>query len=127
MPGEFANRIAELRLFPPPMIRTWPLALPILACLVTAPAGADPWIAPGDARLRHDLQLLSNAGIVRAPLTAWPVPWAEVARDVQSARMTSNGPAYVDAALARVRAAAADATTVGVPPGMCASPDRRNR
>jgi hypothetical protein len=84
MPGEFANRIAELRLFLPPMIRTLPLALPLLASLVAARAAADPWIAPGDARLRHDLQLLSDAGIVHAPLTAWPVPWAEVVRDVQS-------------------------------------------
>jgi hypothetical protein len=115
MPGEFANRIAELRLFLPPMIRTLPLVLPLLASLVSARAAADPWIAPGDARLRHDLQLLSDAGIVRAPLTAWPVPWAEVARDVQSVSADIKRPAYVDAALARVRAAARDATTVGVP------------
>lgn len=114
MPGEFANRIAELRLFSPPIIRTLPLALPLLACLAAAPAGADPWIAPGDARLRHDLQLLSDAGIVHAPLTAWPVPWAEVARDVRSVSDDPGRPAWMAAALARVRSAAADATGVGV-------------
>lgn len=115
MPGEFANRIAELRLFLPQVIRTLPLALPLLACIYAARASSDPWIAPGDARLRHDLQLLSDAGIVRAPLTAWPVPWAEVARDVQSVPNDVRRPEYVDAALARVRAAARDATTVGIP------------
>lgn len=86
----------------------------MLACLAAAPVAADPWIAPGDARLRHDLQLLADAGIVRAPLTAWPVSWAEVARDLRSAADDPARPAYVDAALARVRAAAKDATTVGV-------------
>lgn len=115
MPGEFANRIAELRLFLPPMIRALPLALPLMACLIVEPATADPWIAPGDARLRHDLQLLSDAGIVHAPLTAWPVPWAEVSRDVQSVSDDIQRPAYIDAALARVRAAARSATMVGVP------------
>jgi len=78
------------------------------------PAAADPWLAPGDARLRHDLQLLSDAGIVHAPLTAWPVSWAEVARDVRSAGDDRERPAHIDAALARVRAAAAEATQVGV-------------
>lgn len=115
MPGEFSNRIAELRLFPLPMIRTLPLALPLMACLIGQSATADPWIAPGDARLRHDLQLLADAGIVHAPLTAWPVSWAEVARDVRSAPDDVERPAYVDAALARVQAAARVATTVGVP------------
>ena len=55
-------------------ITAWTLSL------VAAQAFAEPWLAPGDARLRHDLALLADAGIVRAPLTAWPVSWAEVAR-----------------------------------------------
>ncbi len=113
MPGEFVNRIAELRLFSPPKIRAWPLALPLLACLVAAPVEADPWIAPGDARLRHDLQLLSDAGIVHAPLTAWPVSWGEVARDVRNVADDPGRPAWLGAALQRVRAAAADATRIG--------------
>ncbi len=82
---------------------------------LTAPAlSADPWLAPGDARLRHDLQLLSDAGIVHAPLTAWPVSWAEVARDVRSAGDARERPVHIAAALARVRAAAAEATRVGI-------------
>jgi hypothetical protein len=86
----------------------------LLSSLVAGAVSADPWIAPGDGRLRHDLQLLANAGIVHAPLTAWPVSWAEVARDVRAADDERERPPHINAALARVRAAATEATRVGV-------------
>ena len=77
-------------------------------------ASADPWVLPGDARLRHDLQLLSDAGLVKAPLSSWPVSWGEVSRDVSADReAAARLPAYLAAALARVRAAAAEATRTG--------------
>ena len=86
-----------------------------VAFLLAVPAAsADPWLGPGDARLRHDLQLLSDSGLIRAPLSAWPVSWAEVARDVRRNRDDSELPPHVDAALARVRAAADEATGIGV-------------
>ncbi len=87
----------------------------VLICmsLTPLPAAADPWIAPGDARLRHDLQLLSDAGIVRAPLSAWPVSWGEVARDLRAADVTVERPPHVEVALARARAAAAEASRIG--------------
>ncbi len=78
--------------------------------LAAAQAFADPWIEPGDVRLRHDLALLADAGIVGAPLTAWPVSWAEVARDVDRVRLEPGQPAWLAAPLARVQAAARDAT-----------------
>ncbi len=83
------------------------------ALIVATAAFADPWIAPGDAQLRHDLELLADAGLVRAPLTAWPVSWAEVERDVGRARMDSSRPPWLSAALARVRATAHGAARVG--------------
>jgi hypothetical protein len=76
-----------------------------LLSLAAAPALADPWIAPGDSSLRHDLELLADAGLVRAPLTAWPVSWAEVKRDVNRAPVDPWREAWLEAALARVRAA----------------------
>src|SRR5688500_6511393 len=89
-------------------------ALPAwMLTLATAQAVADPWIAPGDARLRHDLALLADAGIVRAPLTAWPVSWAEVARDVGGRTSRPDQPAWLLAALARVQAAAGVASRTG--------------
>ena len=81
--------------------------------LAAAQAFADPWIAPGDARLRHDLELLADAGIVRAPLTAWPVSWAEVARDVGGKTPEAGQPAWLAAALARVQSAAGVASRTG--------------
>jgi hypothetical protein len=78
--------------------------------LATAPAFADPWIEPGDTRLRHDLALLADAGIIAVPLTAWPVSWAEVARDVDRVRLERGQPAWLAAPLARVQAAARNAT-----------------
>ena len=85
--------------------------------LAAAQASADPWIAPGDARLRHDLVLLADAGIVKAPLTAWPVSWAEVARDVAGRSPEPGQTAWLAAALARVQAAASAAQSTGHPLG----------
>jgi hypothetical protein len=86
-------------------------ALALGGCLAGT-ARAEPWLEPGDARLRHDLQLLADSGLLRAPLSAWPVSWPEVARDIRDVRGDKR-PMHVEAALARVRRAAGDATAVG--------------
>ncbi len=93
-------------------------ALRLFACvslgqLLATSAAADPWLAPGDPVLRHDLQLLADAGLVRAPLTAWPVSWAEIARDVGGVTLDSRRPAWLAAALERVRSEAHRATRTG--------------
>jgi hypothetical protein len=82
----------------------------VAACLVALaatpqPAFADPWAAPGDARLRHDLQLLADAGIVRAPLTAWPVSWGEIARDLAAVPDAASLPPHLARAFTRVKRA----------------------
>ncbi|MGH8244709.1 MAG: hypothetical protein ACRETY_15320, partial [Steroidobacteraceae bacterium] len=70
-------------------------ALSACALLLAAgAAAADPWIEPGDAGLRHDLQLLADAGILDAPLTAWPVSWPEVARDVERVTLDPAKPEW---------------------------------
>jgi hypothetical protein len=83
-----------------------------LACIVAGTAEAGPWAEPGDARLRHDLQLLADAGVVHAPLSVWPVSWPEIARDIRDLR-GERQPPHLAAALARVRRAAAEATRLG--------------
>ncbi len=85
----------------------------VLCCVSAGPAHADPWLGPGDGELRHDLQLLSDAGIVHAPLVTWPVSWAEVSRDLRSAGNDPARPLHIAVALARVRAAARQATDAG--------------
>src|SRR5947207_15493626 len=57
----------------------------LLGAIACAPVQADPWLAPGDEGLRSDIQLLADAGILRGPVTTWPLSWPDIARDVQAA------------------------------------------
>ena len=63
-----------------------------LSMLAATPAIADPWLGPGDTSLRHDLNLLSDAGIVSAPLSTWPVSWPEISRDVSRSPSAASCP-----------------------------------
>lgn len=72
---------------------------------------ADPWLEPGDLTMRHDLQLLSDAGIVKSPITTWPISWPDILRDV-SDEAIQQSPA-LDDALGRVRRAARAASQQG--------------
>ena len=90
--------------------RTWLLAL--LAPGVVGLAQADPWLAPGDAGLRSDIQLLADAGILRGPVTTWPLSWPDIARDVQAAN-ESDFDDSTAAALTRVRRLSREASSNG--------------
>jgi hypothetical protein len=81
---------------------------PLLAAIaLLAPqfASADPWIPPLDARLRHDIQLLADEGVILAPVTSWPMSWPTVARAVLSVESVKYDPA-VALAIERLRAEA---------------------
>jgi hypothetical protein len=71
-------------------------------------AGADPWLEPGDAALRHDIQWLADEGILAAPTTTWPFAREELARAVRAVddRQAAALPAGLSEALERVRRAA---------------------
>lgn len=88
-------------------VRGWLRALAAAMPLVSAPAAADPWLAPGDLVLRHDIQLLADAGILDVPVNTWPITWASVARELDGYQAGQEGevpgPAVV-AALERVKA-----------------------
>jgi hypothetical protein len=86
-----------------------------LACaLAAAPALAGPWLAPGDETLRHDLQVLADAGVLRGPVTTWPVSWPDVARDVLDPRAEDlEASPVVGASLLRVQRAARQAARDG--------------
>ena len=51
-----------------------------LSLLVVCPADAE-LLLPGDARMRHDIQLLADAGIIDAPITGWPIFFTDFAID----------------------------------------------
>src|SRR5690606_15143364 len=63
---------------------------------------AGPWADAGDRQLRSDIELLAQHGLIRGPITTWPLPWKQI-----NARLTlDNGrplPPHVASALARVR------------------------
>ena len=88
----------------------------ILACVIASfamtEARADPWLAPGDEGLRSDIQLLADAGILRGPITTWPISWPDLARDVLAAEDRGLDRGTSDA-LARVRQLARQASSNG--------------
>jgi len=40
---------------------------------------AEPWIAPGDLQVRHDIQLLADSGLIDLPVTYWPIATSDLA------------------------------------------------
>jgi Capsule assembly protein Wzi len=84
------------------LIRTACVALGLVASFAMRTAAAEPWVAPGDMRLRHDLELLYDRGVLTGPSLSWPLSWPDIARDLgraESAKL-SEGTA---AALLRVQ------------------------
>ena len=63
---------------------------------------AAPLATPGDPRLRHDLELLNDTGIIDIPLTTWPLALGDLQGAMQSADTEALGEAE-SAALARVK------------------------
>jgi hypothetical protein len=80
--------------------------------LVASAARAGPWIASGDLALRHDIQLLADAGIISSPVSTWPMSWPDISRQVLAAseREEPRDPA-VEQALARMLIAARRASS----------------
>jgi hypothetical protein len=83
----------------------------LVGLLATPVAWAGPWIAPGDSALRHDLQLLGDAGVIRAPLTTWPLSWGDIAGSLQATADLSPDEA---AALERVERRLQQASESGI-------------
>jgi hypothetical protein len=57
------------------------LGAAVLVCVGTAQAG-QVWVEVGDGRMRSDLELLADAGVIDLPITEWPLPVADVDRVV---------------------------------------------
>jgi hypothetical protein len=79
-------------------------ACAVLLAVAAAPAVADPWAKPGDLALRHDVQLLADAGVLKSPVTSWPIPWATIAADLADGEAPASLEPAVLAARARVQA-----------------------
>jgi hypothetical protein len=57
--------------------------LPFVAMAMASVASAGPAIAPGDIGLRHEIQLLADYGVIRGPVTTWPLAWDAVEADLR--------------------------------------------
>lgn len=91
------------------------LRLASFALLLLAPAivVAGPWMAPGDFALRHDIQLLADAGVITAPVTTWPLSWGDILNDLREFRDEEKLVPGQRAALTRVRRIGMRETQVG--------------
>lgn len=77
--------------------------LAALFLFLAAPVAADPWVGPGDARLRTDIELLHAHGYIVGPIDAWPLPWAQINRGLERAEADGALPPHMVAAVSRVR------------------------
>lgn len=78
-----------------------------LGLLLSVPALASPWVGPGDARLRTDVELLRAHGYIVGPIDAWPLPWAQINRGLDAAEADGALPPHLRAAVDRVAALSA--------------------
>ena len=84
------------------------VAVPLLFARATI---AEPWVGPGDMALRHDLQQLADAGLLRSPTMSWPLPWSDIRKDIDAADASTFSP-RLRSALGRMQKRAALETTV---------------
>ena len=42
-------------------------------------SAGEPWIAPGDIQVRHDIQFLVDSGVIDLPVTYWPIAASDLA------------------------------------------------
>ena len=73
----------------------------LLTCFALA-AHADPLARPGDVRLRHDIRLLVDEGVLDLPVNTWPIPWADVYDQLRRTPAAALSPG-IAGAMARLR------------------------
>lgn len=77
--------------------------LAILSLAITLPLNAAPMAPVGDAALRHDIQLLSDFGIIDTPVQTWPLDWAPILAAIDDFDQAAATPPDVLASLYRLR------------------------
>ena len=86
----------------PEIMRNLIASSAIVLALAATSVAADPWLKPGDPALRHDIQLLADAGVLKSPVNTWPIPWATIAADLDAGHDLETLDPAVLAARARV-------------------------
>ena len=76
----------------------------LLCCIyLQTSAWAGPWVEAGNTVLRHDLQMLSDAGYLNIPLASWPLAWSDIDGNLPESLDIPPDKADLQAALQRVR------------------------
>ncbi len=80
----------------------------MLSCAVACWLGfgaafAATWAEAGDSRLRSDIEMLANAGVIDNMTMTWPIPWAGVLASLDHPGALDHQPEYVRDAAMRVR------------------------
>jgi len=70
--------------------------------ILSGVATAAPWIDPGDAGARRDVELLAAHGLLSGPVISWPLPWEQVLPALNAAEAETYP--HVRAAVYRLRA-----------------------
>lgn len=70
--------------------------------LASAPALASPWADASDVRLRHDVELLADYGLLGGPVASWPLPWTQIHDAVANIDIAVQPP-HIAAAVERLR------------------------
>jgi hypothetical protein len=99
-PSRSADRVFQRTPARSPLV-----AATLLALAISLSTHAEPWIDAGDSALRHDLQVLADAGVLTAPVLSWPLPWSDIVRDLSRLDDKTLAPVQA-AAAARVRSRA---------------------
>ena len=61
-------------------------------------------IVPGDMALRSDIQRLADYGVIKGPVTTWPLAWGPIVADIQNVERIDELPRDVIDAITRVKA-----------------------
>ena len=87
------------------------LSLFLIILLVAPAAWAGPWLDPGDSALRHDVQVLADAGVISGPVSTWPLATGDILSALEADPAALEPAAR--AALSRLRERLETETAVG--------------
>ena len=73
--------------------------------LTISTAFAGPWLSPGNLSVKSDIDLLSDAGLIKAPVMTWPIAWVNIGPQLLSPETKAKlpqEPAVVQEAYQRI-------------------------
>ena len=79
------------------------LAAALLLCVPSGAAQAGPYLPAGDVALRQDIHLLADRGVIKGPVTTWPLAWGPIMADIRAVDSRAALAPDVQLALHRIR------------------------